>query len=189
MFLITTPILHILLKPTFIEHRGLNGFNVSWIPISMYYLTSFQNSVLTKTKAQKCSTKFKSLTIRETVIQLLKYFKLFITLSIWFWDWMWKKRFKKTHWTVPNFTQMHECGSNFGSGNCIWDNLLIFIFPGCCKESSEKEQRWELWPVWLQAGGEGQLLAQITEAKHWPLSFQSWIFLVCSRRSYFESRY
>lgn len=51
-FLTTTPILHILLNPTFTEHRLLNGFNMSWNPISTYYLNSFQNPVLTKIKVQ-----------------------------------------------------------------------------------------------------------------------------------------
>lgn len=86
MFLTTTPTLNILLNPTFIKHRLSNGFNMSWIPIFTYYLTSFQNPALTKIKVQKCSRKFKSLISRETVFQLLKSFKLFIALSIWFWD-------------------------------------------------------------------------------------------------------
>lgn len=80
-FLAITPTLNTLFKLTPIKHRLLHTFSMFWLPVFMYYLTSFQNQILTKIKrkVQKCWRKFKSLTMREAVFQLLKYFKLFVT--------------------------------------------------------------------------------------------------------------
>lgn len=55
-FLAITPTLNTLFKLTPIKHRLLHSFSMFWLPVFMYYLTSFQNQVLTKIKGKYKNT-------------------------------------------------------------------------------------------------------------------------------------